>query len=324
MLRQLGRTGLQVSAIGVGLAALGRPDYITIGHRADLAGSSVDHLRRAALAVLDAAFADGVRYIDAARSYGRAEEYLAEWLRERGVAPDAVTIGTKWGYTYTANWQADANVHEVKDHSLATLRRQVQESMALLGSSLDLLQAHSVTLDSAILRNPELLDELISLRSEGLVRAIGLTLTGPSQSEALRAAMPLERAGVRVFDTVQATFNVLDISCGNALGEAHAAGMGVLVKETLANGRLVRDSVAAKLKVIASQLGAGADALAIAFVLEQPWADVVLVGPVTVGQLRSNLSALDLRLDEPARTALAALREAPDDYWRRRAALPWQ
>ena len=316
MLRRLGHTGLQVSRIGVGLAALGRPGYITIGHRADL--------RDAAVAVLDAAIAGGVLYVDSAGSYGRAEEFLAGWLKERAVAPGAVTFGIKWGYTYTANWSANAKVNEVKDHSLGTLRRQLGESRALLGSNLDLLQAHSVTLDSPILRSPELLDELLRLRSEGIVRAIGLTLTGPQQGETLRAAMRLEHGGVRIFDAVQATFNVLETSCADALAEAHAAGFGVLVKETLANGRLVRDKVAEEVQVNAAVLGATADALAIAFVLEQPWADVVLIGPATVSQLRSNLRALDLQLDAPSRRALEALRESPEDYWRRRAALPWQ
>jgi aryl-alcohol dehydrogenase-like predicted oxidoreductase len=324
MLRTLGRTGLQVSPIGVGLAALGRPGYITLGHRADLAGSSVDHLRHATFEVLDAAMVGGVRYIDAARSYGRAEEFLAGWLEERAVTPGAVTIGTKWGYTYTANWSADAKVNEVKDHSLGTLRRQLGESRALLGSNLDLLQAHSVTLDSPILRSPELLDELLRLRSEGIVRAIGLTLTGPKQGETLRAAMLLEHGGVRIFDAVQATFNVLETSCADALAEAHAAGFGVLVKETLANGRLVRDKVAEEVQVNAAVLGATADALAIAYVLEQPWADVVLIGPATVSQLRSNLRALNVQLDASSRTALQALRESPEEYWRKRAALPWQ
>lgn len=324
MLRRLGHTGLQVSRIGVGLAALGRPGYITIGHRADLAGSSVAHLRHATFAVLDAAIAGGVLYVDAARSYGRAEEFLAGWLEERAVAPGAVTIGTKWGYTYTAKWSADAKVNEVKDHSLGMLRRQLRESRALLGSNLDLLQAHSVTLDSPVLRSPELLDELLRLRSEGIVRAIGLTLTGPRQGDTLRAAMRLEHGGVRIFDAVQATFNVLETSCADALAEAHAAGFGVLVKETLANGRLVRDKVAKEVQVNAAVLGATADALAIAFVLEQPWADVVLIGPASVSQLLSNLRSLDLHLDEASRTALEALRETPEDYWHRRAALPWQ
>jgi aryl-alcohol dehydrogenase-like predicted oxidoreductase len=45
------------------------------------------------------------RYFDAARSYGRAEEFLGGWLAARGIGPDEVAVGSKWGYTYTANWQ---------------------------------------------------------------------------------------------------------------------------------------------------------------------------------------------------------------------------
>jgi aryl-alcohol dehydrogenase-like predicted oxidoreductase len=72
--RQLGRTGLAVSRIGLGLAAVGRPAYITLGRAADLGPDrSVDSMRTRSHALLDAAYAAGVRYVDAARSYGRAE-----------------------------------------------------------------------------------------------------------------------------------------------------------------------------------------------------------------------------------------------------------
>ena len=50
--------------------------------------------------MLDAAYAAGVRYVDAARSYGLAEAFLGTWLRARTLSPDALTIGSKWGYTY--------------------------------------------------------------------------------------------------------------------------------------------------------------------------------------------------------------------------------
>src|SRR5690349_16041380 len=60
--------------LGVGLAALGRPAYITAGRGADLGGHrDVAELRDRTFAVLDAAYAAGLRYVDAARSYGRAE-----------------------------------------------------------------------------------------------------------------------------------------------------------------------------------------------------------------------------------------------------------
>ena len=64
-----------------------------------------------ARAVLDEAWGAGIRYFDAARSYGRAESFLAGWLVTRGIAPEAVVVGSKWGYTYTAGWSVVAEKH---------------------------------------------------------------------------------------------------------------------------------------------------------------------------------------------------------------------
>src|SRR5262249_5490930 len=120
--RTLGRTGLIVSRIGLGLAALGRPGYINLGHGADLHSEyEVASMQSRAAAVLDAAGDQGVRYFDAARSYGQAETFLAHWLASRRVAPRTATVGSKWGYVYTAGWQVQAEKHEVKDHSLENL-----------------------------------------------------------------------------------------------------------------------------------------------------------------------------------------------------------
>ena len=73
----LGPGGPVVSRIGLGLAALGRPAYITSGREQDLPDRGVTGLRTRTFSMLDAAYAAGVRYVDAARSYGRAEEFLA-------------------------------------------------------------------------------------------------------------------------------------------------------------------------------------------------------------------------------------------------------
>ena len=322
--RELGTTGLSVSRLGLGLAALGRPGYVNVGHGTDLAGATTpDAMRLRTFEVLDAARAAGIRYLDAARSYGRAEEFLAGWLAERDVARDEVTIGTKWGYTYTAGWRVDAERHEVKSHDLATLRRQWRETTALLAGRVDLLQVHSATLDSGILRAGDVLDELARLRAEGAVRAVGLTLSGAGQAKTLAAAIALTRDGRRLFDVVQATWNLLEPSLEPALAAAHAAGLGVIVKEALANGRLVRGPEAEIVKREATRLGAGVDAVALASVLERPWADVVLSGASTVEQLRANVAATEVALDDEARRALAGLAMPVDAYWRSRVELPW-
>src|SRR5438128_1997765 len=136
---RLGQTSLIVTRIGLGLAALGRPGYINLGHSDDLRGDlHVEAMQARAHAVLDLAWEAGIRYLDAARSYGRAEAFLASWLAARQIEPGEVTIGSKWGYTYTAGWKVEADRHEVKDHSLATFERQLAESRSMLGGQLDL------------------------------------------------------------------------------------------------------------------------------------------------------------------------------------------
>jgi aryl-alcohol dehydrogenase-like predicted oxidoreductase len=306
-----------LSRIGLGLAALGRPGYINVGHGEDLRGQTdVAAMERNAHRVLDAAFDGGVRYFDAARSYGEAEAFLASWLERRGLRPGEVTVGSKWGYTYTAGWRVDAEPAEVKDLSAATLRRQLAESRAILGPHLRLYQIHSATLESGVLEDQEVLDELQRLREEGM--AIGVSVTGPEQPQTIRRALE-----VGIFDTVQATWNLLERSAGAALAAADAAGLGVIVKEVLANGRLTPRGGESLLSQVAAERDTTPDAVAFAAVLAQPWADVALSGATTVEQLQSNLAALEVDWDEELDRRLAPLAEEPAQYWETRAALPW-
>jgi len=318
----LGSTNRPVSAIGLGLAALGRPGYINLGHATDLGHDyDPDAMQRHAHAVLDAAWSLGVRYFDAARSYGRGEEFLADWLRLRQPPEGTCTVGSKWGYTYTAGWQVQATHHEVKDHTLPVLRRQFAESRSLLGTNLHLYQIHSATLASGVLTRPDVLRELAAIQAQGI--AIGLSLTGPEQSETLARALEVRIDDRPLFDVVQATWNLLEPSVGPRLAEAKQHGLGVIVKEALANGRLTdRNPNTDQLRVLtdeAKRLNASIDAVALATVLAQPWVDVVLSGAATVEQLRSNLQAATIqnRIDP------ATLAETPSLYWSRRGELAW-
>src|SRR5512132_1422392 len=279
-LNPLGTTNVMVSRLGLGMAALGRPGYINLGHGQDLGGArDVPSMEANARRVLDAAWAAGIRYFDAARSYGLGEAFLGRWLEERAIPPGTVTVGSKWGYTYTADWRVDAEIHEVKEHSAAVLERQWRESSGHLGGYLKVYQIHSATFGSGVLDNQEVLDELARLKRGGTV--IGLTLSGADQAEVLRRARRIERDGEPLFGCVQATWNLLEPSAGPALAEARAAGMGVIIKEALANGRLTSRNAAAPfaaeggtLRQEAERLGVGMDALALAAVLALPWADV--------------------------------------------------
>ncbi|MFJ9738833.1 aldo/keto reductase [Streptomyces sp. NPDC101166] len=307
--------------IGFGLAAVGRPGYITLD-RAQALGEnrSVEALRTRTHELLDAAYAQGVRYFDVARSYGRSEEFLADWLK-RNPELDDVVVGSKWGYTYTAGWTTDAEQHEVKDHSVRTYERQRAETAELLGDRLDLYQIHSVTPDSPALADKDLHAELAEAAAQGVT--IGFSTSGPAQADAIRAALAVTVDGEPLFRTVQSTYNALETSAGPALAEAHAAGLTVIVKEGMANGRLADPHAPDALKAVAKETSLGSDAVALALVLRQPWAGVVLSGAATTAQLASNLHAAAVDLDEDQLTRLAALAEEPQAYWERRGRLPW-
>jgi len=276
----------------------------------------VEALERRAHEVLDVAYESGVRYFDAARSYGRAEDFLATWLDARGLAPGAVFVASKWGYTYTAGWQVDADPPEVKDLSAAAFRRQSRETRARLGDHLLLYQIHSATLQSGVLEDAEVRGGLDELRGQGV--AVGLTVTGTGQGETIDRALALGG-----FDAVQATWNLLERSAGPALRRAHDAGLRVVVKEAVANGRLTARGDQPRLVEAAARLGAPPDALAIAAVLAQPWSDVVLSGATSVQQLRDNLQARRLEWTPELDATFADAALAPEEYWERRSSLQW-
>ncbi|HSL32350.1 MAG TPA: aldo/keto reductase [Candidatus Limnocylindrales bacterium] len=321
--RTLGRSGLRVSRIGIGLAAVGRPAYITVGRDADLGPErGVDVLRQRAHELIDAAMSAGITYVDVARSYGLAESFVGTWLDGRPAGTPVPVIGSKWGYTYVGDWRMDAPVHEVKDHSLAAFRRQLAESRAILGDRLRLYQVHSATLESGILEDQAVLGALADLGEAGT--AVGLSVSGPRQADVIRRALDVRVDGRNPFSTVQATWNVLEQSAGAALEEAHEAGFGVLVKEVLANGRLVAASdCPPTVAAIAARHVVGPDAVAIAAALAQPWADVVLSGAVTVGQLDANLAGLGIRLLAEELAELVSLAESSAEYWEARGQLAW-
>eukprot|EP00746_Dinoflagellata_sp_MGD_P056625 gnl/MRDRNA2_/MRDRNA2_244759_c0_seq1.p1 gnl/MRDRNA2_/MRDRNA2_244759_c0~~gnl/MRDRNA2_/MRDRNA2_244759_c0_seq1.p1 ORF type:complete len:343 (-),score=52.09 gnl/MRDRNA2_/MRDRNA2_244759_c0_seq1:78-1079(-) len=329
--------------VGLGLAAVGRPGYINLNRNQDIAAAnerSEDFMRQRAEEVLDAAWAAGVRWFDAARSYGLAEDFLGTWLRKRGIKPEEVCVSSKWGYRYTADWKVDTGgqPHEVKDHSLPHLIAQIPETLSTVGEYVRLYQIHSATFDSGVLENAEVHAALGKLRSER-GWSLGLSVSSPAQGEIIDAALalkdPTDSTGDRkLFDSVQATFNILEQAAGPALERAHKAGLDIIVKEAVANWRacahpkLCEAAQALTAEWNLNSVCITPDQLALACVLAQSFQPFVLSGAVTCDQLRSNLRAAEiaehLRKD-PVRLSnlMASCRQESVTYWKERGALAW-
>src|SRR5262249_50338959 len=158
---------------------------LNIGHGAELGDDrSVAALRARTFEVLDAAFEAGIRDFDVARSYGRGEEFLGEWLRIHN--PSGVRVSSKWGYIYTADWEIAHDPPEVKHHDVATFRRQLAETQENLGEFLHLYAIHSATPESGVLRN----DAVLEAMQETDI-PLGVSVSGVSQTQSIDDAISL-------------------------------------------------------------------------------------------------------------------------------------
>ena len=194
-------------SLGLGTAALGRPQYINV-RQENYDNSNIEEFRKQSFKVLEEAYQLGIRYFDTAPGYGLAEELLLEWLQTKDDA--TIKVATKWGYTYTANFDVNAKVHEVKEHSLAKLKEQWTFSKQLL-PYFKVYQIHSATLETGVLENKAVLEQLAFLKKEHNIK-IGLTTTGTNQVEVIKKGLNVVVNGNQLFDVFQVTYNFLDQS----------------------------------------------------------------------------------------------------------------
>jgi aryl-alcohol dehydrogenase-like predicted oxidoreductase len=332
--------------MGLGMAALGRPGYITL-HRNDVLGSaqdrSVDAMRHQAFCVMDQLWelcrthntsndtATTRPWLDCARSYGLSEQFVGDYLRNRGIAPANVYVSSKWGYTYVADWNVTLEpgaLHEIKDHSIGNFLKQLQETRSHLGDYVQLYQIHSATFASGVLTDASVHRALANARNQYGWK-LGLSVSGIDQDAIIRAALairvPDDTSDCRLFDSVQCTFNLLESKPADALREAHQAGLDIIIKEALANGRALHHT---RIQAYAAQLGCTPDQLALAAVLAQDFAPRVLSGAVTPEQLASNWHAQTIAVqlkDNPALLAemMQACRMPSEEYWQERSNLAW-
>lgn len=311
--------------IGLGTAAIGRPQYINIKREAK-APFSLGTFKQKGLEMLDIAYDAGIRYYDTAPGYGLAEQLLIAWVAKKN--DPSIIVATKWGYTYVANFDPNTKIHEVKEHSLKKLNEQWSVSKQLL-PYLNYYQIHSATLESGVLENKAVLERLFQLKEENNIK-VGLTTTGNNQSEVLQKAMDVHFKGEPFFEVFQCTYNVLDQSIYELGRQILADEKQLVIKEALANGRLFPNAaypaykgLYKELETLSNKYGVGVDAIVLQFCSAKLKGAMVLSGADKPAYLEQNLKATDFELSPQEIEAFAKFKTDPKLYWEERKQLTW-
>ena len=327
VMRNIKRTsGLSDTKIGLGLAAIGRPEYINVRQVVDR-DKSTEYYKENAFMMLDFAYDHGIRHFDTAPSYGKGEQFLLEWYKQNPYKD--LKFSTKWGYTYVANWDLGYNKpHEIKEHSRKKLLEQWSVSKDFL-PALKVYQIHSATFESAVLDNSDVLQELYEIKNKTGLK-IGISTSGVRQTELLEYASKIEINKELLFESFQVTYNVLETSTHSILKNLINAGRVVIVKEALANGRVFRnadykhyDGLYSYLEHLSDKYQVSADAIALRFVIDHLKPELVLSGASDTNQLSENLKAMKFTLENEELISLIGYTVDSDFYWNERKKLQW-
>ncbi|WP_296385032.1 aldo/keto reductase [Winogradskyella sp.] len=312
--------------IGLGTAAIGRPLYINVKQKADDESFSLQNFKEKGFQVLEDAYNNGIRNFDTAPGYGLAEQLVLDWLQTKN--DSRIKVSTKWGYTYVANFNPEAKVHEVKEHSISKLNEQWEYSKQLL-PYLKVYQIHSATLDTGVLENSEVLKRLHELKKEHNI-TIGLTTTGANQTEVLEKALSIQVENEALFQSFQYTYNILDQSVSKYTEALQNLSGPFIIKETLANGRLIPNNKYSKyhnlydfMNRLAKKYNVGADAIALRYCSEVFPEALVLSGANNSEHLIANLKANQFALTKSEIEQLKAFGISSNDYWQERKQLTW-
>jgi len=311
--------------LGLGTAALGRPHYINL-RQEEVSEFDLESFKQNGVNVLEEAYHMGIRYFDTAPGYGIAEKIVLDWLQSKN--DKTIKIATKWGYTYVANFDAKAKVHELKEHSLSKLNEQWKVSKDL-ASHLQLYQIHSATLETKVLENEAVLERLAFLKNENQLQ-MGITTTGTNQVEVIQRALDVSIDGNQLFDAFQVTYNILDQSVLSISEELARQNKKLIIKEALANGRLFRNKkfihyrkLFNYLEALAQKYQVGVDAIALNFCGNTLPKSMVLSGASNHIHLEGNIKAKSFTLTEDELQQLHVFRISEAMYWDERKLLAW-
>jgi len=213
--RLLGWTKLEVSEVGFGAWAIG-------GQQEGARRSYGPTHDLESLAALETAYELGSNFIDTADAYGvgHSEKLIGKFLKGKR---DQIIVATKFGH-FPFPDPAHRGLSETN------VRRCLEASLKRLEvETIDLFQCHECTLEQA--RAEDLASTMEKLKREGKIRHAGISVYGNTQIRQVTRGDFGE-----VFETIQESYNVGTLLFRNALHEAAAAGIGIIIREPLGNG----------------------------------------------------------------------------------------
>ena len=294
--RTLGKTNLQISRLGLGLAEIGY-------------GLTLEQEAQAAQ-VLNAALDAGINFLDTSACYNISEELIGRAIAHRR---DEYVLATKCGHV--------AGGYQGKDWTAQTITDSIERSLRRLQTDhLDLVQFHSPEVSD--LENEEVIQALLDAHQAGKTRFIGCSADN-------EAAMWAVESGI--FDTLQTSYNLVDQSARrDLLPKAKAKNMGVIIKRPIANaawGAPISPSnyahsyfVRAQEMLTAGPIpGAPEDRILLAFgyVFAQDLADTMIVGTLNPRHLAANIEMVNslLPLDAKVIEALNGRFDQVENEW---------
>jgi aryl-alcohol dehydrogenase-like predicted oxidoreductase len=321
--RLFGRTGMRVSALGLGCAGFGG-----VGSVPELVGKGED--RDTAFALMDRAWEAGINYFDSANSYGggASETMIGDWVRSRGHR-DQLVVSTKV-FSRVGPGPNDAGL------SRRHIMQQVEGSLRRLQTDyLDLYTIHSFDPDTAIEETLGALDDLVHA---GKVRYLGAS--NLPAWRLTRALWVSAQHHLTSFESIQNEYSLLERSIEAEVlplaaeqnlavtafsptaggwvsgkyrpGEPHPPGSRMTLRpepyQPLETDRTYRAIGA--LAAAAAERGLAPITLALAWVISHQQVTAALIGPRSVEHFDTLLPALDLSLGSAERDALSARMEA--------------
>jgi len=252
-LRELGSTGIEVSALGLGTVKLGRDQGVKYPREFTIPDD------RAAGELLRRALGLGINLVDTAPAYGVSEQRLGQLLRGQR---NEWVICSKVGEEFEAG-------QSHFDFSPEHTRRSVERSLARLGTDyVDIVLVHSDGNDLKIIEEFGTLQALAELKARGLIRAFGMS------TKTVAGGI----AAAQQSDAVMLTYNLAQREEADVLDACAALGKGALIKKALASGHLAEneiDPVQASMNLI----------------FGHPASTAAIIGTITPAHLEANVTA---------------------------------